>query len=129
MCNVFGDPATVRHKLRVLAQHCEAVGRDPKTIVKTRLGSLLIRETLAEAERTLAAMNARTGRDLTSLFIAGDPESVSEQVQAYLDAGLDGMIFNMPYLEGREHIELAGRTLARIPQPAQAAFTGASNLP
>src|SRR2546426_1075967 len=34
-----------------LERHCEAVGRDPRTIVKTRLGSLIIGKTDAEAER------------------------------------------------------------------------------
>src|SRR5437667_5055417 len=51
MCNFFGDVATVRHKLDVLHRHCEAVGRDPNTIIKTRLGSLIIRGTDAEGER------------------------------------------------------------------------------
>jgi F420-dependent oxidoreductase-like protein len=34
-CNVFGDPATTRHKLDVLEKHCESVGRDPAEITKT----------------------------------------------------------------------------------------------
>jgi len=38
-CNLFGDLATIRHKLEVLARHCDAVGRDPATITKTRLGN------------------------------------------------------------------------------------------
>src|SRR6266849_578224 len=49
MCNIFGDVATVRHKMEVLARHCETVGRDPGTIVKTRLGSLIIRKSDAAA--------------------------------------------------------------------------------
>jgi F420-dependent oxidoreductase-like protein len=36
-CNLFGDPALVRHKLAVLAAHCEAEGRDPATIAVTHL--------------------------------------------------------------------------------------------
>ena len=28
-CNLFGDVATIRHKLDVLERHCEAIGRDP----------------------------------------------------------------------------------------------------
>src|SRR5207253_8520163 len=42
MCNIFGDVPTITHKMEVLARHCEALGRDPGTIVKTRLGSLII---------------------------------------------------------------------------------------
>jgi F420-dependent oxidoreductase-like protein len=37
-CNLFApDPATVAHKLDVLARHCEAEGRDPSTIATTIL--------------------------------------------------------------------------------------------
>src|SRR5438477_2020113 len=61
MCNIFGDPATVRHKMDVLERHCETVGRDPSTIVKTRLGSLIIRESDAEARRVLEQVLQRPG--------------------------------------------------------------------
>jgi alkanesulfonate monooxygenase SsuD/methylene tetrahydromethanopterin reductase-like flavin-dependent oxidoreductase (luciferase family) len=36
-CNFFGTPEDVAHKLRVLHDHCEAVGRDPSTIEVTAL--------------------------------------------------------------------------------------------
>jgi F420-dependent oxidoreductase-like protein len=36
-CNLFGDPDTVRHKLAVLREHCDAEGRDPATITVTHL--------------------------------------------------------------------------------------------
>jgi len=34
-CNVAGDPATVRHKLQVLDEHCRRVDRDPAQITRT----------------------------------------------------------------------------------------------
>ena len=36
-CNLFGDPPTIRHKLDVLRQHCEAEGRNYDDIEKTVL--------------------------------------------------------------------------------------------
>jgi len=33
-------------------------------------------------------------------------------------AGLDGLIFNMPHMKDPEALELAGRTLAGLRQPA-----------
>jgi F420-dependent oxidoreductase-like protein len=39
MCNLFGDPDTVRHKLDVLHDHCAAEGRDPADITVTHLGT------------------------------------------------------------------------------------------
>ena len=38
-CNFFGDAERVRHKLAVLHEHCEAVGRDPGSIQVTHLGA------------------------------------------------------------------------------------------
>ena len=123
MCNIFGDPTMVRHKMDVLERHCEAVGRDPGTIVKTRLGSLIIRKTDAEAQRLFQQLLNRPGinRDWARAgFIVGGPDRVAEQARTFLDAGLDGLIFNMPHMEDPEAIALAGETLARLRQPAAA---------
>jgi len=123
MCNIFGDPAMVRHKMDVLEQHCEAVGRDPKTIVKTRLGSLIIRKSDDETQRLLEQVYSRPGIDKERVrtgFIAGSPDRVAEEAQKLLDAGLDGLIFNMPHLEDPEAIQLAGKTLAGLQEPAAA---------
>ena len=123
MCNIFGDAAMVRHKMDVLERHCETVGRDPGTIIKTRLGSLLIRKTDAEAERAFQQVLQRPGINeeyVRSVFIVGGPDRVAEQAQKLLEAGLDGLIFNMPHLEDPEAIQLAGQTLAGLRQPAAA---------
>jgi F420-dependent oxidoreductase-like protein len=123
MCNIFGDAAMVRHKMDVLERHCETVGRDPKTIVKTRLGSLIIRKSDAEADRLFEQVLNHPGinKDWARAgFIVGGPDRVTEQAQKLLDAGLDGLIFNMPHMEDPEAIELAGHTLADLRQPARA---------
>jgi F420-dependent oxidoreductase-like protein len=123
MCNIFGDAATVRHKIDVLEQHCQSVGRDPATIIKTRLGSLLIRKTDAEAERAFQQLLSRPGVNeqvVRAMFMVGGPDRVAEQAQQLLDAGLDGLIFNMPHMEDPEAIQLAGQTLAGLRQTAAA---------
>jgi F420-dependent oxidoreductase-like protein len=38
-CNLFGDAATVRHKVDVLHRHCADVGRDPAEVAVTHLSS------------------------------------------------------------------------------------------
>jgi F420-dependent oxidoreductase-like protein len=114
-CNLFGDTVTIRHKLAVLAGHCEKIGRDPAEITKTRLGGLVVAETAAEAERQGRAMAAARQMDeesFRSYVVCGDPDAVCEQVAAYLDAGLDGMIFNLGDTSP-DTVRLAGATLAR----------------
>jgi len=115
-CNILGDPSTIRHKLDVLARHCEAVGRDPGEITKTRLGGLVIAESRAEAEqkgRQMARARGMSEDAYRAYVVAGDPDAVCEQVSSYLDAGLDGMIFNMHDSQDLEPVRLAGATLTR----------------
>ncbi|HVW19364.1 MAG TPA: TIGR03560 family F420-dependent LLM class oxidoreductase [Solirubrobacteraceae bacterium] len=108
--NVFGDAAQVRHKVSVLEGHCEAVGRDPAEITKTRLGTLIVADTHEAAQRKLA--NLRPGLDAVRLGAwVGGPDEIAEQARAHLDAGLDGLIFNLSDVEDLESVELAGRVL------------------
>jgi alkanesulfonate monooxygenase SsuD/methylene tetrahydromethanopterin reductase-like flavin-dependent oxidoreductase (luciferase family) len=114
-CNLFGDLATLRHKLEVLNAHCEATGRDPAEITKTRLGGLLIAETSAEAENKVTRLAEARGVDpamLRGYMIVGDPDTVCEQVAEYLDAGIDGLIFNMIDPQEIDPVRLAGTTLS-----------------
>jgi hypothetical protein len=41
MCNLFGDPETVRRKIEVLRNHCAEVDRDPGEIEVTHLSTAM----------------------------------------------------------------------------------------
>ena len=61
-CNLFGDAATVRHKVDVLGGHCADVGRDPADVEVTHLGLALdagVEEQIGRY-RTLAEAGVRT---------------------------------------------------------------------
>ena len=114
-CNFFGDVATIRHKLDVLDRACEQAGRDPGEITKTRLGAVVIAPTSAEAERKVKWVTEIRNLDperVRTSFIIGDPDSVAEQVDAFMEAGLDGMLISLPDAHDIETVELAARTLA-----------------
>jgi F420-dependent oxidoreductase-like protein len=116
-CNLFGDAAIVRHKLDVLEQHCKEAGRDPAEITKTRLGGLVVRATHEEAEKAGAELKAARGLSdewYRTSQIVGDPDEVGEKVQELLDAGLDGVIFNMWGVHELEPVALAGQTLSKL---------------
>jgi F420-dependent oxidoreductase-like protein len=116
-CNFFGDLPGIKHKIEVLARHCEEVGRDPGEITKTRLGGLMIAATASEAEAKGKLVRERRNMPrerYDGYFVAGDPDAVAQQVHAYLDAGLDGLIFNVHNPADLEGIELAGKTLSSI---------------
>ncbi|HEX8099113.1 MAG TPA: LLM class F420-dependent oxidoreductase [Actinomycetota bacterium] len=116
-CNFFGDASTVRHKLDVLERHCEEVRRDPAEITKTRLGSLIVAPTHEEAERR--AVEVRQARRMSDEWFragttVGDPDEVAEGARALLDAGLDGLLFNVWPAGDVEAVALAGETLSKV---------------
>jgi hypothetical protein len=99
MWNGFGEVAMIRHKLDVLEEHCEAVGRDRSEIAATRLGTLIVGETAEDADRRRRAWQEARGVDdagLAMRLIWGDRAAVAEQARGFLDAGRQGLIFNMP---------------------------------
>jgi F420-dependent oxidoreductase-like protein len=124
-CNVFGDPGQVRHLMEVLDGHCERLGRDPSTITRTRLGTLVLGASHEDALARRNAMLADRGvqwdtlpdavkADLSVRFTVGDADEVAEQVRAYLDAGLDGVIWNMPTVYVLDDVAYAGEVLGKI---------------
>jgi F420-dependent oxidoreductase-like protein len=125
ICNVFGAPDEVRHKLDVLERHCADVGRDPSTITKTRLGTLFAGRDLDAAETKLQAQLAARGMDLSTMdddtrarvramFLVGGPDEIADEVKRLLDAGLDGLIFNLPDAHDLDSVKLAGSVLAPL---------------
>ncbi|MEK7423856.1 MAG: LLM class F420-dependent oxidoreductase [Actinomycetota bacterium] len=125
-CNVFGEATAVRHLLGVLDGHCERLGRDPSTICRTRLGTLVVGRTMEAAEAKIAGrfggaklddLPADVQARVRAMFILGDPPAVQAQVQTLLDAGLDGIVFNMPDAHDLEAVELAGEVLRPVLGP------------
>jgi len=112
MCNVSGGPATVAHKLEVLRAHCDDAGRDPSEIVTTRLGTLVLTDTSADTDRTTSFLRGMAGDAFDEQFIVGEAHEVVERVGTLVDAGLDGLIFNMP-LSDPDTVAGAGELLAK----------------
>jgi F420-dependent oxidoreductase-like protein len=117
MWNGFGDAATIRHKLDVLERHCADVGRDRSEIVATRLGTLIVADTMDEADRRRRAWQEDRGvpdEGIEMRLVWGDADAVGEQARALLDVGLQGLIFNMPAGSSAEDVARAGAALAAL---------------
>jgi F420-dependent oxidoreductase-like protein len=114
--NFFGDAERIRHLVGVLEGHCERLGRDPAEITKTRLGTVIVRETQDEAEALFERIRASSGMPAERLatWLVGDPDTVAEQAQELLDAGLDALIFNSPDVHDLEAVRLLGQTLGPL---------------
>ena len=88
--NVGGGIENVRRKEAILLEHCAAVGRDPAEIERTAgLGTVVIRDSHAEAERVHAAIFERNGHaDEWIDQPVGTPEEVAERLAAIRRARL-----------------------------------------
>lgn len=91
-----------RHKLDVLAEHCRAVGRDPRDIRKSLVIQALIGETESEVrERTERIAQARglTPEALRRQAVVGTPEQAAEQILRYVALGVGDFLVGarVPY--------------------------------
>ena len=110
--NVFGDVEHIKHLMSVIDGHCETLGRDPAEITRTKLATLVLGDTHEEAAKAAEPLRAAMGERFDAIVLFGDPDSVGEQLAAHREAGLDGVIVNMPQVGDLEKVALAGRTLA-----------------
>jgi alkanesulfonate monooxygenase SsuD/methylene tetrahydromethanopterin reductase-like flavin-dependent oxidoreductase (luciferase family) len=95
MCNIVGDAATITHKVEVLHQHCDAVGRDPSEVTVSRLATLVLTENEQETATTKDFLRQVTG-EVPSGSNVGTGDELVAQVDELAAAGVDYFIFNMP---------------------------------
>lgn len=114
--NLFGDVEKVRHLLGVLEGHCEAVGRDPAEITKTRMAVVVIGATheVAMAKLDFLKQAGMSEERLSAMVMAGDADEIGEQAQAYLEAGIEGLTIMIPDVHDLETLALAGDTLGPL---------------
>ena len=98
-CNFNADVETVRHKLGVLRQHCETVGRDYNSVLKT-IELYTILGDKHEVDRVVADTARRTGKDEGYIRSwhpwAGDAEHIAQVIGEYAEAGIEYFIVNVP---------------------------------
>ena len=104
--NIFGDPLTVARKLKVLDAHCTAVHRPPSAIIRSNFVSILIAANAREL-----AHKRRQYKPWLGHAIVGTPEQVIAGLQAFLDVGIQYIIFNLPDAHTLEPIHLLAETV------------------
>ena len=100
-CNLFGSPETVRKKLDVLKDHCKSVGRDYDSILKTKLGAIIVDENNDMAKnRVQQTFRGIPEEQIKEFVIYGTPENISRQIETFEQVGIQYLIVDLePYRE------------------------------
>jgi alkanesulfonate monooxygenase SsuD/methylene tetrahydromethanopterin reductase-like flavin-dependent oxidoreductase (luciferase family) len=98
-CNVGGgNPEVVRQKLEVLKRHCDAVGRDYDSIIKsTSIEPLVLLQREVDADRATASLRGDTplAQYLERAWV-GTPEQIVDRLEALADVGADYVLVYLP---------------------------------
>lgn len=106
-CNLGGGFENVKRKDEILRRHCEEVGRDQSEIERTvGVGTCIIRDDPAEAQRVFEAMFERNGRArLWKDQLVGTPEQIAEKLRPFLGIGFRHLIVGFPSPYDAESME------------------------
>jgi F420-dependent oxidoreductase-like protein len=102
-CNLFGSAETVKKKLDILKTHCRNVNRDYGSILKTKLGVVVIdNDGLTAKKKVQQAFIGMPEAQLREFAIYGTPEDVLKQIKEFEDVGIQYLIVD---LEPQREIE------------------------
>ncbi|HEV7664942.1 MAG TPA: TIGR03560 family F420-dependent LLM class oxidoreductase, partial [Chloroflexota bacterium] len=105
-CNVNGLPEQVQHRFDVLRAHCERLGRDPDTIIRSNLLWAIVGRTQAEAD----AKRERLGNNARPFpGVVGDPERLVATFKQYEAAGSQHCIVQLTGENDPEIVRLIGQ--------------------
>jgi F420-dependent oxidoreductase-like protein len=90
--NVWGGPAVLARKGRILEEHCAALGRDPKTLRRSANMALLITDRKQDVEALADTIAKRMGRhaaDARDTCLAGPPDRIRDLLHQLREAKVD----------------------------------------
>jgi F420-dependent oxidoreductase-like protein len=93
--NVWGGPAILGRKGQILEEHCAALGREPKTILRSANMPLLISDERSDVDKLAGTLGRRMGFDATAardMLLAGTASEVRDKLGRLAEAGV-GMLF------------------------------------
>lgn len=95
-CNLIGSLETINRKLTVLREHCETVGRDYDSILKTKLCTVIINDDAnAAKKRVQEILNGMPEEQIREFAIYGTHEEVYRQIELFERAGIEYIIVNL----------------------------------
>jgi alkanesulfonate monooxygenase SsuD/methylene tetrahydromethanopterin reductase-like flavin-dependent oxidoreductase (luciferase family) len=115
-CNIGGDIPTIKHKLAVLKQHCEQLGRDYGSIKRTTLiDDCVIAETEADVLAKLTPQERDNLEELRQTWLIGTPEQIRERLAEYEEAGIQELVVRFVDAAQLEPVRLFARECIQRP--------------
>jgi len=109
-CHVGGEIPTIKHKLDVLKQHCEQLGRDYERIKRTALIDFcVIAETEAGVLAKLTPQERNNVEELRQTWLIGTPEQIRDRLAEYEEAGIQELIVRFVDAARLESVRLFAR--------------------
>ncbi len=123
--NLICGADEIAHKVSVLGQHCESIGRDPASIGVSWLVSAIVGETTDEAtnkaavlfadrDATWSALDEETKKALSQRMVIGTPADIRNRLAELKESGLTGVTINMPGSHDPDVIRALGEGLAGL---------------
>lgn len=116
-CNLFGSIETIKRKLSILKEHCKNVVRDYDSILKTKLGIVLIdndKEVLNKRVNEL--FKGMPNEQIREFVIYGTQEEVLREVESFENAGIEYFIVDLDPSRELEQLELfADKIMKNMP--------------
>ena len=95
-CNLFGSADTVKRKLNILKEHCKTVGRDYDSILKTKLGVVVIENDKQTVEKKIHDFfKGMPEEQIREFAIYGTPEDVLRQIELLEEVGIQYLIVDL----------------------------------
>jgi len=93
--NTFGSPDLFRHKISILKQHCESVGRKLDDIEISWAGATRIAGSAAERDEIIRRVAERFGRPAEEIgpgLLMGTAEEIKDRIHRLIDVGVSHFI-------------------------------------
>ncbi|TLX92183.1 MAG: LLM class F420-dependent oxidoreductase, partial [Thaumarchaeota archaeon] len=95
-CNLFGSAETVKTKLNILKDHCKSVGRDYDSILKTKLGIIVVDDDKQMAEKKIKQIfKGMPEEQIREIAIYGTPEDLLGQIELLEQVGIQYLIVDL----------------------------------
>jgi F420-dependent oxidoreductase-like protein len=112
-CNLFGSVETVKRKLSILKEHCRSVGRDYESILKTKLGIVVIDDDKETARKRLQQISRIPQEQINEFAIYGTPEDVLREKESLQDADIQYLIVDLDPSRELEALDIFANEIMR----------------